>query len=254
LFNDALRTSASGRATRLPNSDKTKALAHLAGAVAHELNNIFTAVAGNLAFLEQAVDKTDPNAQLINDVVRTAHRGMAMAEKLQAFAGRQPLQRTRVDLNEIVIRAVTQLKVSILSQVDVQLQLMRGRCVVIVDQTKLSRSFEDLASNAAAAMDHGGTLTIASEVVVLKPHEIDLLPAGTYAKLTIRDRGKGMAPDIAARATEPFFTTKTARSAETGWGLSKVVGFVRQCGGTLVLASAPGLGTVVEIYLPKPAD
>ena len=238
----------------MPNSEKTNALAHLAGAVAHELNNIFTAVAGNLAFLEQAVDKQDPNAQLISDVVRTAHRGMALSEKLQAFAGRQPLHRARVDLNETVIRTVTHLKVSILAQIDVQLQLMRGCCVVMVDQAKLSRSFEELASNAAAAMDHRGTLTIASEIVMLKPHEIDLLPAGIYAKLTIRDRGKGMAPDIAARATEPFFTTKSARSAETGWGLSRVVGFVRQCGGTLVLASAPGLGTVVEIYLPKAAD
>jgi signal transduction histidine kinase len=229
-------------------------LAHLAGTVAHELNNIFTAVAGNLAMLEETVDDKGPNAELINDVVRTARRGMALSEKLQAFAGRQALQRAPVDLNETVIHAVAHLKVSFLHQVDVQLQLMRGRCMVVADQAKLARSFEDVARNAATAMDHRGTLTIASESVLLKAHELDMLPAGLYAKLTVRDHGRGMTPAVAARAIDPFFTTKAGKSADIGWGLSRVAGFLRQSGGTLVLSSAIGLGTVVEIYLPRAPD
>ena len=238
----------------MPNSDKTRALAHLAGTVAHELNNIFTSVAGNLAYLEQAVDAQDPNAELINDVVRTARRGMALSERLQAFAGRQPLQRARVDLHETVIHAIAHLKVSVLKQVDVQLQLMRGRCMIVADPGKLSASVEELARNAATAMDQRGTLIISSESVLLKAHEIAMLPAGLYAKLTVRDHGRGMTPAVAARATDPLFTTKAGRSAEIGWGLSKVTGFLRQSGGTLVLSSAMGLGTVVEIYLPRVPD
>lgn len=232
----------------MSDPEKTDALVHLAGSVAHELNNIFTAVAGNLSFLEDAFDREDSNSHLIDDVIRTARRGMELSAKLQAFAGRQPLRRVRIDLNQAIVQVVTGLKTSVLRAIDVQLDLARTACIVSVDQEKLHSLIVELATNAATAMEQHGRLSFKTAAVMLKEGDVARLAAGPYQQLTVRDWGRGMQPEIAARALDPFFTT---RSGGGGWGLSKCAGFVRQCGGRIGLSSTPGQGTAVKIYLPK---
>ena len=121
-----------------------------------------------------------------------------------------------------------------------------------VDRSQLEGAVLNLILNARDAMPTGGAIAIETERMEVPPGAggalSDLLP-GNYAVVAVRDNGAGMPPDVAERAFEPFFTTKPAGSG-TGLGLSMVLGFARQSGGTALLETAPGRGTVVRIVLP----
>ncbi len=230
----------------MSDTEKVEALVQLAGTVAHELNNIFTAVTGNLSLLEGSLPGESDHARVVSDVIRTAHRGIELSEKLQAFAGRQRLRMTCMDLNRAVTMVVTEMKRSVLRSVDVRLEL-GADCFVASDQDKMMLVLEELAKNAATAMEFRGLLTIATAQIRLMPQQVPRLPEGDYVRLALRDSGCGMLPDVMKRALDPVFSTHSGRA---GWGLAKCAGFIRQCGGEILLSSAAGYGTVVEIYLP----
>jgi signal transduction histidine kinase len=232
----------------MSDPEKVDALVHLAGTVAHELNNIFTAVTGNLSLLERGFESRD--ASVISDVIRTANRGIELSQKLQAFAGRQKLNRTRFDINRSVTAVIARLKRSILQNIDIELALLPEICCVTTDEEQLHHVLEELAKNAAAAMDHKGWIIISTSHVILPPGQIGRLPAGSYVKLSLKDSGRGMTPEITRRAMDPLFSTKNGHQ---GWGLAKCAGFVRQCGGDVRLSSTKGQGAAVELYLPKTA-
>ena len=230
----------------MSSSEEIDPLVRLAGTVAHELNNIFTAVTGNLSLLE--LSQEGGNASVINDVMRTANRGIELSQKLQAFAGRQKLNRTLFDVNRSVATVITDLKRSVLHNVDTELALLPASCMVAADEEKFHHVLEELAGNAAAAMNHRGWIIIRTEHATLTSGQVGKLPAGAYVKLTLRDSGSGMSPDVVRRATEPLFSTRPGRQ---GWGLAKCAGFLRQCGGDILLTSTKGQGTVAELYLPR---
>ncbi|HEY2008335.1 MAG TPA: ATP-binding protein [Rhizomicrobium sp.] len=232
----------------MSNIEKEEALVQLAGTVAHELNNIFTAVAGNLSLLEASLNEDRQKASLVSDVIRTANRGIELSQKLQAFAGRQKLNRTRFDLNQSMARMVAELKRSLLRNIDVELALLQASCVVAADEEKFQHVVEELFKNAAAAMNHRGWLIVATNQLVLQDNQVGRLPGGDYVRLSVRDSGGGMNPEVVRRALDPLFST---RSGHQGWGLAKCAGFVRQCGGEIVLSSIEGQGTAAEIYLPR---
>lgn len=231
----------------MPDTEKLDALMRLAGTVAHELNNIFTAVNGNLSLLEMTLETASPNAQVVSDVFKTTRRGIELSEKLQAFAGRQKLLRTRLDMNEVTASAVGGLKRSVLRDIDVELALAPHNCPVATDEEKLRHVIEELARNAAAAMDHRGWVIFATGRQSLAAGQAGILPPGEYAFISVKDTGRGMSPEVARRALDPLFSTKPGHH---GWGLARCAGFVRQCGGNIVLASVPGKGTAATVYLP----
>lgn len=229
------------------NEDKLTALTLLAGTVSHELNNIFTAVNGNLSLLEMAFESDGPNTKLVNDVLNTTRRGLELSEQLQAFAGRQKLLRTRMDMNGVVVSTFAGLKGTMLHSIDVELSLMPERCPVSTDKEKLRHVIEEVVRNAAAAMNHHGWMVVTTARKEIGHGLVGLLPAGNYVALDIKDAGTGMEPDVARRAFDPLFSTKPGHH---GWGLARSAGFIRQCGGNIVLDSLPGKGTAVTIYLP----
>jgi signal transduction histidine kinase len=231
----------------MSDTEKEEALVQLAGSVAHELNNIFTAVAGNLSVLEASLDDRE-KASLVGDVIRTANRGIELSQKLQAFAGRQKLNRTRFDMNPSVASAIAQLKRSTLRNIDVELVLLPASCIVAADEEKFQHVVEELVKNAATAMNHRGWIIITTNQLVLQDNQMGRLPAGSYVRLSVRDSGGGMSPDVMRRALDPLFSTRTGHQ---GWGLAKCAGFVRQCGGEITLSSIKGQGTAAEVYLPR---
>lgn len=232
----------------MSDTEKVDALVQLAGTVAHELNNIFTAVTGNLSLLEANLDEHSQNASLVSDVIRTAYRGVELSQKLQAFAGHQKLNRTRFDLNQSVASVIAQLKRSILRNIDIELALLPSSCVVAADEEKFQLVVEELINNAATAMNHRGSIIIATNQMVLLDKQIGRLSEGPYVRLSVRDSGSGMSPDVVRRALDPVFSTY---SGHHGWGLAKCAGFVRQCDGEIMLSSVKGQGSVAEIYLPR---
>jgi len=234
----------------MSDTEKVEALVHLAGTVAHELNNIFTAVTGNLSLLDTEFEDKSHNASVISDVIRTANRGIELSQKLQAFAGRQKLHRTRFDLNRSVAAVITDLKRSVLRNVDIELALQPASCFVAADEEKLHQVLEELARNAAAAMDHRGWMVVRTAHAILSAGQVGTLPPGSYVMLSLRDSGRGMSPDVMRRAMDPLFSTW---SGHQGWGLAKCAGLVRQCGGEITLTSTKGRGTAAALYLPRAA-
>jgi signal transduction histidine kinase len=232
----------------MSEAEKEDALVQLAGSVAHELNNIFTAVAGNLSLLEASLDDDRQKASLVSDVIRTANRGIELSQKLQAFAGRQKLNRTRFDMNRSVASVVAGLKRSILRNIDVDLALLPASCIVAADEEKFQHVVEELIKNAATAMNNRGWIIITTNQLVLQDSQVGRLPAGGYVRLSVRDSGGGMSPDVMRRALDPLFSTRTGHQ---GWGLANCAGFVRQCGGEITLTSVEGQGTAAEIYFPR---
>jgi signal transduction histidine kinase len=232
----------------MSDSEKVDALVQLAGTVAHELNNIFTAVTGNMSLLEANLDKKDQNASLVSDVIRTANRGIELSQKLQTFAGRQKLNLGPFDLNRSVATVIGNLKHSLLRDIDVELALAQASYVVTADEEKFQHVVEELIKNAVTAMNHRGWIIIGSSEQTLQAGQVGRLPTGNYVKLSVRDSGSGMSPDVVRRALDPLFST---RSGHQGWGLAKSAGFVRQCKGEIVLSSIKGQGSAVEIYLPR---
>jgi hypothetical protein len=236
------------------DAEKMTALVELAGAVAHELNNIFTAVTGNLSLLDEDLaggEGNDTSAR-IGEVIRTAERGMILSSKLQAFAGRQPLKRKRVDVNGLVGLLVRDLPPSPLNAVHLRLSLAKGELPSVVDEDKLRASVQEILRNALAAMPKtGGQIIVETRLCDTAACEKNTptLRPGRYVLIAVSDSGKGMSDEVAKRAVDPLFTTKTP-GINAGWGLSNCAGFVRQSGGYIALASRLGLGTRVEIYLP----
>jgi signal transduction histidine kinase len=232
------------------NEEKVEALVQLAATVAHELNNIFTAVSGNLSLLEESFDQHNPGKKVVGDVIQTARRGIELSEKLQAFAGRQKLNRTKFDLNQVVAATFSALKHSALQHIEVEFGLTSSNCVVVADEDQFVHVLEELARNAAAAMDGQGSLIVSTTETELQERQVSRLPAGNYIRLTVKDTGRGMPPEVAKRALDPLFSTKAGHH---GWGLARCAGFIRQTGGEILLFSRPGRGTIADILLPRMA-
>src|SRR5579862_440252 len=145
------------------------ALVHLAGEVSHELNNIFTAVTGNLSLLSENIEGQGLPAGMVEEIIRTAQRGIALSQKLQAFAGRQPLRRKPVDVNQVLAESVLDLRRRLPSSIHVTLLPAPQSCVSCVDEDKLYGTFKELAENAVAAMNGVGTLCFKTEHVQVSP-------------------------------------------------------------------------------------
>ena len=225
------------------------ALVHLAGEVAHELNNIFTAVTGNLSLLSEQVELEGVPAGMIEEISRTAQRGIALSQKLQAFAGRQPLKRKPVDIGRVLLDSARELGEILPGSVKISLTRPAPGSVCFVDEDKLRATLKELATNAVTAMDGRGTLGF--EVIrqsVGSNNDLNLR-AGAYACIRVTDSGPGMEPEIAARALDPLFSTRTSHIS-AGWGLSNCAGFLRQSGGCMHLRTNAGAGTAVELYFP----
>jgi len=222
------------------DSEKMTALVQLAGTVAHELNNIFTAVTGNLSLLDQ--EFSGEQSLTFHDILRAAQRGIDLTSKLQAFAGRQRLDRRSIELNSVVSRTLARLRHT-LAGVEVDVALAEEEFIIYADEQKLADTIVELVKNARVAMpEAGGRLSVRTRRHLrskVHPHVL----------LSVADNGAGMAPDVMARATEPLFTTDP-RGVKAGWGLSNCAGFVRQSGGAMTLSSELSRGTTIEILLP----
>jgi len=217
-------------------AEKTAALVRLAGKISHELNNICTALIGNLALLEHSVEDEE-SVMTIGEVRRSTERVIGLSAKLQAFAGRQLLYPEPVDINDAVIHAIEPLLPSLLKDTDLVMDLAKEDCIAAVDKEKFQTAISELVHNACASMGANGKLTIKTRV------------QDARVEVRVIDTGSGMPQNVLAHAMDPLFTTKPSYM-KAGWGLSEVAGFVRQLGGEIALQSRLGQGTSVTLRLP----
>ena len=234
-------------------SQKMQAVGQLAGGVAHDFNNLLTAIIGFCDLLLLRSRPGDPAFADIMQIKQNANRAANLVRQLLAFSRQQTLQPRVIDITDVLVELSHLLRRLIGENIELEFGHGRDLGLVKVDQGQLEQVVINLAVNARDAMPNGGRLTIRTANVrpaqaVRRGHEV--MPAGDYVLIEVRDTGIGIAPDNLARIFEPFFSTKEVGSG-TGLGLSTVYGIVKQTGGFVFVDSNPGAGTAFEIYLPR---
>lgn len=237
----------------LYQAQKLEAVGQLTGGVAHDFNNLLMVISGNLDLLAKAV-KDERLRRLVGAAQKGASRGQQLTGQLLAFARRQTLHPETSNVNDLV-REFDVLAGRLLGEAyDVEFDLAPGAWACHVDPAQLGSALLNLVLNARDAMPQGGELAVRTRNVTIGLDEAEKhgpdAAAGDYVLIEVDDKGPGMPPQVVARATEPFFTTKEIGKG-TGLGLSQVYGFVRQSDGFLVIRSTPEQGTCVQIHLPR---
>lgn len=234
-------------------AQKMEAIGQLTAGLAHDFNNLLQVVNGNLELLATRVD--DDKAQAYLDRARSAaERGAKLTGQLLAFARKTRLAPRAVDISACVTGFVDMLESSLGRSVELHLSLRRNLPKALLDAEQLEMAILNIAINARDAMPKGGLLTIATAKIHLNGDAPKRqLSPGDYIVIELSDEGEGMPPHVAARAVEPFFTTK-ATGKGTGLGLAMVSGFVQQSRGRLEIDSAPNNGTTVRMLFPVASD
>lgn len=235
---------------RLRQAEKMQALGTMAGGVAHDFNNLLTAILGSLDLVLQSGGHDARREMLLKTAITAAERGSALTRRLLSFSRKRELQLRPADVNRMVQEMDALLSRSLGEQVEVRYELGQSLWPALADQEQFALGLLNLCINGRDAMPEGGTITLSTRNATVTEEEMSDLHPGDYVVLGVRDTGTGMSPDVMAKAFEPFFTTKDVGKG-TGLGLSMVYGLARQSGGTVTLASAPGQGTLVEVYLPR---
>jgi signal transduction histidine kinase/CheY-like chemotaxis protein len=230
----------------LVQAQKIEAIGQLTGGIAHDFNNLLQAVAGNLDLIRLRAEDPEKVRRWADNAQQGVDRGTRLTGQLLAFSRTQQLELKKVDVAPLIAGMSELLTHSLGTEIALRTMLADVGGGVTADPTQLELAILNLAINARDAMPDGGTLTIAtSRCTVSGDAE---LADGDYVEVAVSDTGVGMTAAVAARALEPFFTTKDVGRG-TGLGLSMVHGIARQSGGTLRLRSAPGAGTTATIVL-----
>jgi PAS domain S-box-containing protein len=233
---------------QLFEAQKTDTIGQLTGGVAHDFNNLLMAVLGSLELLRKRVSD-EKSLRLLDNAVAGAQRGVALTQRLLAFARRQELKPAAVDVGALVGGIEDLLQRAIGPAVRLVKSFPNALPAVEIDANQLELALLNLAVNARDAMPDGGSLSISAEFIHAPQGGSGQLKPGDYVCLLLVDSGTGMDEVTLAKATEPFFTTKGPGKG-TGLGLSMVQGMAAQSGGALQLASSQGGGTTVRLFLP----
>jgi PAS domain S-box-containing protein len=239
---------------QLRQNERLDSLGHLAGGVAHDFNNLLAVVTGYCGMLAESLDADDPCVDDVEGIRKAAERGAALTRQLLIFSRLEPSRRETVDLNAVAADTEELLRRTLGEDIEFVTELAPRLAPVVVDRSKMEQVLVNLVVNARAAMPTGGRITVrtrnlAGDELRAGGVQVDGDPV---VGLSVSDTGTGMEPDVAARAFEPFFTTRP-RGQGTGLGLATAYGVVTDAGGVIRLDSEVGRGTTVHIYLPAAA-
>jgi PAS domain S-box-containing protein len=241
---------------QLLQSQKMEAVGQLAGGVAHDFNNVLTAIKGFSELIALELGEHHAARGDVLEIIAAADRAAALTQQLLAFSRQQLLQPVVLSPNAVIESVSKMLLRLIGAEVRCETRLAGDLAPVLADPGQLEQVLINLAVNARDAMPSGGTLTIETANVRLGAEHASRLSGaeqiipGEYVLLAVCDTGVGMNRATQARIFEPFFTTKDPGSG-TGLGLSTVYGIVRQSGGYVGVESEPGRGTTMQVYLPR---
>jgi signal transduction histidine kinase/CheY-like chemotaxis protein len=239
--------------TQIRQAQKMEAVGQLTGGIAHDFNNILTVITGTIEILGDAVADRPHLAGITRLIDEAATRGAALTQHLLAFARKQPLQPTSVDINRLIVDTVKLLQPTIGDLVSIDFLPGEDVAPALVDASQLATAILNLALNARDAMPNGGALRIETANVELQDSRIrayDGPAAGQYVMISIGDTGHGIAAEDLNKVFEPFYTTKEVGKG-TGLGLSMVYGFVKQSKGHITIQSEKGRGTTILICIPQ---
>ncbi len=241
---------------QLRQSQKMEAVGRLAGGIAHDFNNLLTGILSYSELVLEQLPADDPLREDIHEIRSSGERAANLTRQLLAFSRRQVLQPRPLVLNDIVAGLDRMLRRLLGEDLELRTELADDLWTTLADASQIEQVLMNLAVNARDAMPDGGTITITTSNAAVGAEESKQLAyvgPGEYVRLTMRDTGEGMSAETMARVFEPFFTTKEPGKG-TGLGLAMVYGVVKQSGGSVLVASEPGAGSVFTIYLPRAAQ
>ena len=270
-------------ASQFHEAQKHAALGRMAGGVAHDFNNILAIMMGYADVARRRLPEGDANARRMAEIVKAAERGKALIAQILAFTRARPPEHARLDLRASVAETAEWLQASIGRGVALELALPDAPLWIMGDATGAHQVVANLCVNAAHAMrGRAGAVSVTLDrltidggraeglrasglrdkvgaegpAVVLDESRADrlrahvgLLRPGPHARVTVRDAGTGMAPEVFRHVFDPYFTTKPVGEG-TGLGLAAVLGIVTQHDGAITLETAPGAGTMFAIFFP----
>lgn len=228
---------------------KMDAVGQLTSGVAHDFNNLLAAVMGSVELAERRVSD-ERVLRLLHNAYQAAKRGATLTEQLLAFSRRQRLEARPTDLNGVLSGMADLLRRTLGGTVAVSTRLAADLWPAMADPNRIELAVLNLAVNARDAMPKGGELWIETANLATTEPRPAALPPGEFVRLSVRDTGEGMPPEVLARLFEPFFTTKP-QGKGTGLGLAQVYGTAKQLGGEVTVGSRVGEGTCVALYLPR---
>jgi len=238
------------------HAQKLHAIGQLAGGVAHDFNNILTAISSYTEFLLADLNRGSPRRDDVIGIQEAAARASALTQQLLAFGRKQVLQPTLIDVRELLDDTGRMLRRIIGEHINLSVVAGPILSPVLADRGQLSQVIVNLAVNARDSMPEGGRLTIEARDAPLSSEYSDEhlgVTPGAYVLIAVSDTGHGMSPTVKARMFEPFFTTKP-RGKGTGLGLSTVFGIVKQSGGHIFVYSEEAHGTTIKVYLPRATE
>ena len=239
---------------QLQHTQKMEAVGTLAGGMAHEFNNLMTAVISYSRFLLTDLGQDDPMRKDVEEIKKAGKRASSLVNQLLAFSRMQVLKPVALDLNSLLTDKEEMLRHLVGEDVELEVVLEQDLGKVKADPRQVEQVILNLTVNARDAMPEGGRLIIETANVHLdelyvSTHSDELKP-GPYVMLAMSDTGMGMDKETLSQVFEPFFTTKDTGQG-TGLGLSTVYGIVKQSGGDIRVYSEPEKGTIFKIYLPR---
>ena len=239
---------------QMRQAQRLHAVGKLAGGMAHEVNNMMSAVLGFGDLVLGGMMPNDPNRRDVEEMVKAGRRAAEVTRQLLAFSRQQVLKPVVMDLNDVVSDLVPALER--LLGADRRLEVLPNRRAIRIraDRGQMDQVLVNLISNARDATPSGGLVMIKIDTTMvdealLARHLESELPTGRYARIAVSDNGIGMPSEVVARVFEPFFTTK-AVGRGTGLGLSMVYGIVKQSDGFMNVDSTPEHGTTFTVHLP----
>lgn len=239
---------------QLLQTQKLEAVGNLAGGIAHDFNNMLAVIIGNA---ELALDDIEgPPRHFLKQILNASERSRDLVRQILAFTRKGEGPREVMHLTPLLKETVKLLRGSLPSTIHIRLAVRTDTDTILANPSQMQQVLMNLATNAAHAMEHGGTLAIRLANITFE--EGDSLPdhdmhSGSYLKVTMRDTGTGIPDDILQRIFEPFFTTKDPGKG-TGMGLAVAFGIVKSHEGAVTVASKMGRGSVFSVYLPVARD
>lgn len=238
---------------RLLQSQKMEAIGQLTGGIAHDFNNLLGVVIGNLQLLERSVAQTPALTRKVHTAMRAAVRGADLTRRLLAFARREILDPTVLDLNRQLSGLSELMQRTLGDSIEVRMDQAPELWHTLADAGQFENAILNLAINARDAMPEGGRLTVRTENTTLDTvfcADHPQIEPGEFVSISVSDTGIGIDREVLQHVFEPFFTTKESGKG-SGLGLAMVHGFAEQAEGVATIESIPGTGTTVRILLPR---
>jgi len=230
-----------------------EAIAALPGAIAHDFNNIISAILGYGELAQNAASADDSMRRYVDNIMIAGRRAKSLVERLLAFTRDGLGDPIPVHAQSVVAEALDMISGALPAGMRLEGEFHAGDAAILGDPTQLHRVVMNLCTNALQAMKSGGALMVSLDLLTLRESRTfatATLCPGEYIRLLVRDSGIGIVPEVLERIFEPFFTTKEV-GAGTGLGLSLVHCIVSDLGGAVDVESEPGRGSAFTVLLPR---